>query len=235
MENFSKSTLYLLVSFLSFNILAAEKSPYQFKWLDDDETVYVLQNKEHIKAHNFGVDLSYATSDASPYQETSGLFLALTYYISENWSVDFTYKKYFNEDSTDLSNLVNAYKADDVKPIIRRINSAMLFHINWIPFYGKINTFNEILFFDWGLGFGVGQFETQGNYKTFLIKNKNITYVDETDTGFNLKSYVKFYTRSRVTMGFEYNLMGVDTIKDPQGKSDIHYYTDIMATVGYLF
>ena len=235
MKKFLVLISYLFSLLLSSNIFAAEKSPYQFKWLDDDETVYVLQNKEHIKAGSIGVDLSYATSDASPYQDTTGIFLTSTYYFTENWSIDFTYKKYFNEDSVDLSNLVDAYQADDVKPIIRRVDSAKIIHVNWIPFYGKINTFNEILFFDWGLGLGFGQFETQGNYKTFLVKNKKITYENETDTGLNFKSYVKFYTRSRITMGFEYNLTGIDTIKDPQGKRAIHYYTDIMATVGYLF
>ncbi|MBD64158.1 MAG: hypothetical protein CME62_03065 [Halobacteriovoraceae bacterium] len=218
--------------------LASEKSLYEFKWLDEDETVYVIQNKEHTKAGGIGVDLSFVDSASSPYQDTTGLIFGVTYYFSEMFSMDFTYKQYNNSNSGDLDNLLEALLADgeqEVKPILRIIENAKLIHFNWIPFYGKVNIFNRIFFFDWGLGVGVGQFDTKGNWETFNESNTRLTFESDTDTGFNFRSYVKFFTRSNITLGFEYNLTGVDTIRDPNGKKDILYYNDIIGTIGYLF
>jgi outer membrane beta-barrel protein len=235
MQKLSHGIFLLLITITSVSSFADEKSIYEFKWLDEGEKVFVIQNKEHVKAGSFAVDASFIDSDSSPYQDTSGYMLALTYYISENWSIDLTYKQYNNSDSADLDNLINANASSGIKPIIRKINTAKIIHLNWIPFYGKINTFNEIFFFDWGLGLGLGQFDTEGNYKTFSNKNILITFEKEVDTGFNFRSFVKFYSKSNFTMGFEYNLTGVNTIKDPNAKVDTLFYTDIIGSIGYLF
>ncbi len=229
-----KKLTYLIFLLFTSNVFSDESSLYEFKWLDEGERVYVIQNKEHVKAGGLGVDISLIDSQSSPYQSTSGLSGSITYYMSENWSIDFTYKQYNNKDSADLNNLLSAYDSE-VKPLIRRIDSAKLIHLNWIPFYGKINTFNQIFFFDWGVGLGAGQFDTAGNYETFLEKNISITFKEEVDTGFNFRSFVKFYTRSGITLGFEYNLTGVDTIKSQDGTKEILYFNDIMATIGYIF
>lgn len=220
-----------LVASLSF---ASENSLYEFKWLDEDEKVYVIQNKEHVKSGHLGIDFSYIDSNSSPYQDTTGFSLTLVYYLSENWSLDLTYKQYSNSNSADLENLLNAY-SNEVKPLIRRVDTAKLLHINWIPFYGKINTFNKIFFFDWGLGLGFGQFDTAGNYKTFKQKNLSITLVEEQDTGFNFRSFVKFYLGENLTMGFEYNLSGVQTILKEDESKEVLYFNDIIGTIGYLF
>lgn len=236
MKNFVLLLLLIISQIVAGSIsYADENSLYDFKWLDEGEKVYVIQNKEHTKAGGIGVDFSFADSQSSPYQDTIGMVFGITYYISETWSMDVTYKQYSNTDSTDLKNLLNVLGSNQVKPIIRKIDTATLIHLNWIPFYGKVNTFNRILFFDWGFGVGFGQFETQGNWKTFSVLNKSITFEKEVDTGFNFKSYVKFYTMGSITMGFEYNLTGVETIRDPAGTKEVLYYNDIMASVGYLF
>ena len=228
--------IFFQLVFLSSIVLANDNSLYEFKWLDEGEKVYVIQNKEHIKAGGFGVDLSVVDSNSSPYQDTNGFIIGFTYYFTEKWSMDFTYKKYNNENSADLNNLIALTEAsNEVKPLVRRIDTAKLIHVNWIPFYGKINTFNKIFFFDWGVGFGVGQFDTAGNYETFDDPSKSFALKEESDTGFNFRSFVKFYTKSSWTMGFEYNLSGVQTIKSEEGNEEILLYNDIMATVGMIF
>ena len=223
-----------IVCLLSLNIFASDESLYDFKWLDEGEKVYVIQNKEFTKAGSLGINVSVVQSDSSAFQNTSGFVGTISYYPSENWSLDITYKQYENSDSDDLTNLLTQI-GGGIKPIIRKINTASLLHVNWIPFYGKLNTFNRVVFFDWGLGLGVGQFETEGNWKTFDQTNIGITYEAETDTGFNFKSFIQFYTQAGITLGLEYNLTGVDTIKDPNGVSQLLYYVDLMASVGYLF
>ena len=136
-----------------------------------------------------------------------------------------------------MENLIKTGTAqgNQIKPLIRKVDAAKLVHINWIPFYGKINTFNKILFFDWGIGLGVGQFDTAGNYQTFLQKNISITFVEEQDTGFNFRSFFKFYIGKSFTMGFEYNLTGVQTILKQDETKEILYFNDIIGTIGYLF
>lgn len=233
-----KLTLYFpVLVFLIFYqglCFGAENSLYEFKWLDEGEKVYVIQNKEHVKAGSLGVDLSFADSDSSPYQDTTGFAFTLVYYMSETWSIDFTYKQYNNSDSADLTNLLESFP-NEVKPLIRRIDAAKLIHINWIPFYGKINTFNKIFFFDFGIGLGAGQFDTAGNYQTFKDKNISITFVEESDTGFNLRGFFKFFLGESLTLGFEYNLTGVQTIVSETEEKDILYYNDIIASIGYMF
>lgn len=234
MKKMIKLLRKLILLLLCSNLNAAENSLYDFKWLDEGEKVYVIQNKEHIKARSFAFDLSFIDSNSSPYQDSTGISAALVYYMSETWSIDLTYKQYQNSDSADLKNLLTAY-TNEVKPLIRRVDAAKLIHLNWIPFYGKINTFNKIFFFDWGLGFGIGQFDTAGNYQTFLVKNLSITFVEEVDTGFNFRSFVKFYTGEHLTLGFEYNLTGVQTILKQDESKEILYFNDIIASIGYLF
>ncbi len=219
---------------LTVNTYASDKSLYEFKWLDEGEKVYVIQNKEYLKAGGIGIDISLIDSNSSPYQDTNGYSLALAYYLSENWSVDFTYKSYNNSNSADLSNLLN-YPKGEVKPLMRRIDTAKLIHFNWIPFYGKINTFNKIFFFDWGLGLGYGIFDTAGNYKTFDDENVSLTLAEEQDSGFNFRSFVKFYGIGGLTFGFEYNLTGVQTIMSQSGAKETLYYNDIIGTIGYIF
>ena len=55
-------TIYIKVLTFSFialsSVFADEKSLYDFKWLDEDEKVYVIQNKEYVKSGSFGIDLS---------------------------------------------------------------------------------------------------------------------------------------------------------------------------------
>ena len=230
---------FILLTFLFLGphlLFAAENSLYEFKWLDEGEKVYVIQNKEHIKANSFSVDLSLLDSNSSPYQDTTGISLTFIYYMSETWSLDFTYKQYNNADSADLKNLQTLGSAgNEIKPLIRRIDAAKLFHINWIPFYGKVNTFNKIFFFDWGVGLGFGQFDTAGNYATFQQKNVSLTLVEESDMGFNFRSFFKFYLGESMTMGFEYNLSGVQTILSQDETKEILYYNDIMGSIGYIF
>lgn len=227
------SSIVLCLFLLTKTVIADDKSLYDFKWLDEGEKVYVIQNKEYIKSGRFGIDLSLVDSDSSPFQDTTGFTGSLTYYFSEAFSIDVTFKQYSNEDSGDLSNLLNQI-GDGVVPIIRKVNSATLVHLNWIPFYGKINTFNRIFFFDWGVGVGVGQFNTEGNWETF-DQNEGLVFSQDQDNGFNLRSFAKFYGGDHFTFGIEYNLTGIDTIKDPEGKSAYLFFADIMGSVGYIF
>ena len=178
-----------LLFLLTTNAIANDKSFYGFKWLDDDETVYVIQNKEYPKAKRIGVDLSYVNSDSTAYQNTSGLVAALTYYFSEDYSLDLTYKMYTNSNNRDIDSLLNQ---NSIKPLVRVVDTATLVHFNWIPFYGKLNMLNKILYMDWGIGIGFGQFTTQSNYKTFEDKDVAFSLEPEDNVGITLEHFSNF-------------------------------------------
>jgi outer membrane beta-barrel protein len=223
-------TVYLLL-FVS-NAMGNDKSFYGFKWLDDDETVYVIQNKEYPKAKRFGFDLSYVKSDSTAYQNTSGAVGALTYYFSEDYALDVTYKIYSNSNNRDIESLLNQ---NSIKPLVRVIDTALLVHFNWIPFYGKLNMLNKILYMDWGIGFGVGQFATKSNYKTFENPAVQFLLQSEDNVGINIRSYFKFYMTRKWNFGVEYHSTGVQAITSSTLNEEIIWFNDVMLTLGYMF
>jgi hypothetical protein len=148
--------------------------------------------------------------------------------------LDFTYKKYSNTDSQDLKNLLEV-NTNQTKPLLSSVEVANLIHFNWIPFYGKLNVFNQILYFDLGIGAGLGRFNTKSNRKTFNITNIPLTLEDETSNGLSTKIYFKFFTNKKLTFGFAYNLSAYRGITSYKGSEENNYYVDFLANVGYIF
>ncbi|MBT7609383.1 MAG: hypothetical protein HN576_06490 [Bacteriovoracaceae bacterium] len=225
--------IFFTVIFLIFamNSFANDKSFYGFKWLDDDETVYVIQNKEYPKAKRIGVDLSYVNSDSTAYQNTAGLVAAITYYFNEEYSLDVTYKIYSNSNNRDIESLLNQ---NSIKPLVRVIDSALLIHFNWIPFYGKLNMLNKILYMDWGIGIGAGQFTSKSNYKTFEDTSPFLLQPED-NVGINIRSFFKFYMSRKWNFGFEYHSTGVQAITSSALNEEIIWFNDVMLTIGYMF
>jgi outer membrane beta-barrel protein len=218
---------------ISVQTYASKEDLYKFNWLDEDEVVYVLQNKEFPKDGRVGMDLFLYDSASSTYQSTLGFGLAISYSFSESWGIDVTYKSYSNSNNTDLENLLGL--GDGTKPLIRKVDSAQLFHINWTPFYGKVNAFNQIFYLDWGIGIGGGQYATQTNYKTFEDKNVPLTFFEEGVAGFNFKTFFRFYTSESFNFGLQYELAGFSAIIDSAGTEDFVMYNDLSFFMGYLF
>ena len=104
-----------------------------------------------------------------------------------------------------------------------------------IIFYGKMNTFNSIYFFDFGVGLGAGQYKTRSNWETFQDTTLTTVYNKESNLGFNLKSFFKIYLSPHVNFGLEYDYSGVKGIVNVQKKEEIIYFTDLMLSVGFLF
>jgi outer membrane beta-barrel protein len=225
--------ILLIIMVMTAGAYASDEDLYKFNWLDEDEIVYVLQNKEYPKDNRLGVDFSVYDSASSTYQNTMGFGLSLIYNFSETFSMDVTYKAYNNENNQDLKNLQN--QGSGIKPLIRKVETATLVHLNWIPFYGKVNAFNSIIYLDWGVGLGGGSFDTRTNYPTFEDTNVPITYIGESVTGFNAKTYIRFYTSKSFNFGLQYDLSGFNAIIDSQGTEGLIMYDDLSFFIGYLF
>jgi outer membrane beta-barrel protein len=224
----------LLVTIFSQLLIAGEDSVYKFNWLDNDEEIFIIQNKEYIKSGRVSIDGVLINNESSPYQDTLGFAASLSYYFNEEWSIDYTYKSYSNTESKDYTNLVSAYDSS-VKPLVSKVESAQILHINWVPFYGKLNTFNKIIFFDWGVGLGAGTFQTASNWQTFDDPTVALTFESASDSGFNFKTFFRFHLTEHMSFGIQYDVSRIETIRNPAGTKDTLTFSELAFFLGYIF
>jgi outer membrane beta-barrel protein len=89
-------------------------------------------------------------------------------------------------------------------PFIRRPLSTMGIGIVWSPFYGKINTFNSIVYFDWSFGLGYAKIQTESNLETARVSSAANRYDRENYNGAYVKSAVKFHVNQNWHVGIEW-------------------------------
>lgn len=212
---------------------AGEESLYDFLWLDPDKKVYVLQNKLYKKEYSFYFDAGYVSNLTSKFQDTNGFALKGGYYFHEEWGIELFYHQYANSNNDDFRNvqLIN-----EAAPFIRRPKDTFGAAIIWSPFYGKINTFNQIFYFDWSFGAGIAQVNTESNIKSVRIDDAPNTYDKENYTGAILKTNFKFHLSENVHLGVEYmnTYYMAPGPKDP--KSDkLRTNTDLIFSVGFSY
>lgn len=194
--------LPLLLLLAASSTFAGEKDLYEFLWLDPDKSVYVLQNKVHPKDNSFYVDLGYASNQTSNFQDTTGAQLKAGYYFKEEYAIEFSYMQWNNSNNTAFKSVGAVNGAEPF--VVRPVSNASVFFI-WSPFYGKINNFNEIYYFDWSFGVGTGQFNVESSLDSNIESpNSPNVYKDETFIPVQLKTNVKFHVNKRVHVGLEF-------------------------------
>ncbi len=178
---------------------AGEEDLYDFLWLDPDKSVYVLQNKIYPKDKSLYLDLGYMMNLSSTFQDTSGAQFKLGYYLNEEWAIEFDYIKYSNLDNGALKSVK---VVAGLAPFVRRpLSSTTVFAI-WSPFYGKINTFNKIYYFDWSFGVGTGSYTMESNLETAQLASED-RFKTEDYTPLQLKTTFKFHINRAVHLGVE--------------------------------
>jgi len=225
--------MFGLMLILSKNVSAGEKSLYDFLWLDPDKKVYVLQNKLYKKEHSLYLDIGYASNYTSKFQDTSGISLNGGFYFHEEWGVELFYTKYSNKNNDEFKNIKSI---SNVEPFVRRPLSTYGAAIVWSPFYGKINTFNQIFYFDWSFAAGYAQVNTESNLET--VQNPSIasSYESESMSGAILKTKVKFHATSNVHLGVEYMNTYYMAPGPRNPKSDkLRTNTDIIFSIGFSY
>lgn len=215
---------------------AKEGDLYDFLWLDPDKKVYVLQNKLYKKNHTFYGDLGFIKNINSKYQDTIGFSAAGGYYFMETWAVEVFYKKYSNDDNDTYKNVVNVNGSE---PFVRRVNDAYGANIIWSPFYGKINTFNKIFYFDWSFGAGIASIQTESNRESVADAGKAGQYKDDDYVGLNLKTGLKFHATKNFHIGIELSNLSYKaegpTKNGYHDKKKIRHWTDALITVGFSY
>ncbi len=222
-----------LTLIFSKNTHAGEKSLYDFLWLDPDKKVYVLQNKLYKKEHSVYFDLGYIANMTSKFQDTNGFSFKGGYYFHEEWGIELFYSQYSNKNNDDFRNvkLIN-----EAVPFVRRLDSAYGAALIYSPFYGKINTFNKIYYFDWSFGAGYSKINANSNIKSVRIDNAPNKYEKETYNGGVLKTKIKFHIKENVHLGVEYMNTYYMAPGPKNPKSDrLRTNTDLIFSVGFSF
>jgi outer membrane beta-barrel protein len=230
MSKFSVLACFLVL-LITKNLHAGEKSLYDFLWLDPDKKVYVLQNKIHKKEHSFYGDIGYLSNFTSKFQDTKGVSAKVGYYIHEEWGVELFFNQYMNSANDDLRNIraVNA-----VEPFVRRFNSAYGALAIWSPFYGKVNTFNRIYYFDWSFGLGFSRINAESNRKNVANAAIATKFDAETYNALAWKTNLKVYLTERVFLGADwmqqhYSAPGPNARKSNKLRSN----QDLIVSIGY--
>lgn len=232
----------LLGVYFAFHInlvVAAEDSVYDFLWLDPDKAVYVLQNKTFRKTKTFSFEASFLTTLGKAFQDTYGVDLKGQYYFSEHYGLEVFHTRYSNTDSDDFKNVVSVTQSNNgaaTYPFVRRLNAATgaLFLVS--PFYGKINTFNKIYYFDWSFGLGFAVVNAESNINSVKILNAANTYESETYTALVYKTSFKFHINRRWSTVIDLRNMNYQAAgpRNPNDKT-LRNNWDAMIGVGFKF
>jgi outer membrane beta-barrel protein len=231
-----KVLFILCLSLLGRKIMADEKDLYDFMWLDPDKKVYVLQNKVHKKAHAVYANIGWGMGLSSTFVDTSLLHGNLGFYLNEEWALEGFYTKYSNKDNESLQNL---QKINNAVPFIRKTDSNMGALVKWSPFYGKINTFNKIFYFDWSFAAGLGTLKTQSNKDTVSVSSQANRYSSESYTSVIGKTEFAFHASKNVHISIglimnNYKAPG-PTVNNVVPTSKLRNNMDTMLTLGVSF
>ncbi|PIK15405.1 outer membrane beta-barrel domain-containing protein [Halobacteriovorax sp. JY17] len=220
----------------SLKAMADESDLYKFLWLDPDKKVYVLQNKLYKKSKTIYAQLGYVSNLSGEYQDTTGINFRSGYYLNEEWAIEGFYNSYSNKNNDAYDNL---QRINQSVPFIRRLTSSYGLMGIWSPFYGKINTFNKIIYFDWSFGLGVAKIDTESNKDTVSDPNLSSTFQAESYTGAVAKTGLRIHASKRWFIGIDlqrsmYKAPG-PVINGEASTTKLRGTTDAILSVGFSF
>lgn len=204
MKNMHKATSILILALLfavPFSLRADESHLYDFLWLDPDKSVFVLQNKVYKKKGKTYVNMGYISGLSGDYQNTSGGHLSVGHYLNEEWAIELMYNKYSSSDNDSFKSLQSINSSI---PFVRKQRNTYGALAVWSPFYGKINTFNKIIYFDWSFGLGLGQTITESNANTVANPTTADIYHEEKNMAYLMKTGVRIHINKSFHVNIDY-------------------------------
>ncbi len=236
----SKKNLLSYGLVLSFFLLishraeSSEDSLYDFLWLDPDKSVYVLQNKTYKKAGTFFGEINGLMVVGDEFVDGLGGALKVGYYFNETFGVAASYTQYENSFS---ENWDNVKRVSSVEPFVRQFNSVTTLELLYTPFYGKVNTFNKIYYFDWGFGVGLAQIDAESNLNSVFLDDTPTTFGNENFTGLIYKTDFKFHINRSFYLNLELRNISYSGENNPNDKSakELQTHTDFLFGIGFKF
>lgn len=217
-------------------LFAAEDDLYDFLWLDPDKKVYVLQNKVYKKEGKFYANIGFIKGLNDNFQDTTGVQFKMGYYLTEEWSIEALYHQYSNSDDDAFKSIQRVNRSI---PFVRKIEKKYGVLGVWSPFYGKINTFNKIIYFDWSFGLGLGQIASESNALTVQSSSTADIYNDEKNLAILGKTSFRIHATQNVHVGIEYHRDSYrapgPTINDIPGTESWRTNSEFVLSIGFSF
>ncbi len=208
---------------------APEEESTDLSWLDPDKKVYVLQNRKYRKAFRPALYLSGGKNLSNSYRSGWMGSVRAGMWFTEQFGVEAFGTFYKNSDSDNLKAL---RAVSTVLPFVREVRSYFGGVATWAPFYGKLNLFNWILYYDWALNLGLGSVNTANDRNT--ISGASSRYVTENFVGVFFGTSQNFYVSKHFSV--RWDLVGVNygaTGADDRPKRFTN--VDFLIGAGYLF
>ena len=155
-----KKVLLLICAFLTSTVvLANEKSLYEFSWLDKDKEIYVLQNRRYRKVGTAYIGALGVKTISGAFIDSYGGSARAGYFFSEDWGIEGV----FGKSSGHTNDTAKGVESSGSTGFYRKIDNYTGAMLMWSPFYSKINTFNQVFYYDWMFGLGVASIKTLDN------------------------------------------------------------------------
>ncbi|MGZ3695057.1 MAG: outer membrane beta-barrel domain-containing protein [Bdellovibrionota bacterium] len=177
----------------------ADKDEYDFSWLDPEKKIYVVQNRKYTKAQKIEVALNGGIGIGQIYRTRRIVMPRLFYYFNEHFGVSFMAGFVKNAENKDLSNLK---LLSSTVPIVRDVDSFYGGSVVWLPFYGKMNMFNQILYVDWHFEAGLGQVTSEIDMNTSRNGSPLVTTANY--TSYHLGTGMKFFITRNIAARLDY-------------------------------
>jgi outer membrane beta-barrel protein len=214
----------------------AEGDLYDFLWLDQDKKIYVLQNKVYEKKGSFYANAGLVFGLGNEFQDTSGAHLSFGYYFREEWAFEVFAQKYENSNTESYKNLE---RINGSVPFVRRFDQVIAAGVVWSPFYGKINTFNKIFYFDWSIGASLGSIKAESNAKNAAIKSRADLFESESFTAGIIKTSLRFHATKNIHVDLQYMNTSYKapgpTVGGIPGEEKFRSNADLILSVGFSF
>lgn len=140
-----------------------DRDEYDFSWLDPDKKIYVVQNRKYTKKQRLEIALTGGFGFGEPYRDRSAFIPRAFFYFSESWGIAFNAGFIYNRENETFKELKSV---SAVVPTVRDIHNFYGGSVVWLPFYAKMNMFNQIFYVDWHFEAGLGQANTEIDLNT---------------------------------------------------------------------
>jgi len=188
-----KVLLIICAQLFSTLLIASESSVYEFSWLDKDKEIYVLQNRRFRKAGKVYLGGTGVKTISGAFIDSYGGTARAGFFFSEDWGIELVYGKASGKENTTAKG-VQSQQAD---AFYRKVDGYVGGMLMWSPFYSKINTFNQVFYYDWMFGVGAASVNTQDNRKDFdtpgFQANAEQELTSENNMGLLWNTGLRFY------------------------------------------
>jgi len=221
---------------LSTNIWAGTKDYFEFKWLDPEKKVFVLQDKLHENEKKVYFNVGLGTQALSDFQDSTAYHFALGYYFAEEWGVE-AFAHIYNNKDNDSYDAVQNGPSGQVLPFILRVENAYGFLLLYSPFYAKLNTYNLIYYIDWSFGLGASQLGTEDNYSDFAASRTEPTlgYESANKTAITAKTQISFHLSQMFQLNIDFYNYWVKTRQPNGGDEKYIRFHDWIFSLGMAF